>query len=127
MLEHFANPAPGQIDTPWIFGPPIRAVCKSFLWLVPEGSRADFPLNSWGWLVAALGTFQAEVEAGVLRSIDSRTDDLGWVNPVIALMHLSARAAAEGRLDAGWRYLNAATVLREARCPAGARNGAMSG
>jgi 8-oxo-dGTP diphosphatase len=62
-------------------------------------------------LVATLGNLRAEVEARVLRFVDSGADDLEWVNPIIGLMNQSAHAAKEGRLDAGWRYLHASDQL----------------
>jgi formate hydrogenlyase subunit 3/multisubunit Na+/H+ antiporter MnhD subunit len=34
----------------------VYGLMRYFLWLVPETSRAAFPLDRWGWLVAGLGT-----------------------------------------------------------------------
>jgi 8-oxo-dGTP diphosphatase len=62
-------------------------------------------------LVATLGTFRTDFEARVLRFADAGAGDLEWANPVIGLLSLSAHAAAEGRLDAGWRYLHGAEEL----------------
>jgi 8-oxo-dGTP diphosphatase len=75
------------------------------------GLRKLFQSRASQRLAAALGALRAEVEARALRSIDGRGDDLGWVNPVIGLMNLSADAASEGRLDIGWRYFHAAEGL----------------
>jgi hypothetical protein len=73
--------------------------------------RTLFQYGMYQRLVASLGTFRAEVEGRVLRSVDAGMEDLEWANPVIGLMNLSAHAAAEGRLDAGWRYLHGADGL----------------
>ncbi|MGA2482092.1 MAG: proton-conducting transporter membrane subunit [Candidatus Acidiferrales bacterium] len=34
----------------------VYGVMRYFLWLVPLSARADYPLASWGWVVALLGT-----------------------------------------------------------------------
>lgn len=86
----------------WLSRKVFRACC---------GLRKLLQYSAYQRLVAALGTVRAEVEARALRSVGSRADDLGWVNPVVSVMSLSATAADEGRLDAGWRFLHAADQL----------------
>ncbi len=34
----------------------VYGLIRYFLWLVPAGAQADFPLANWGWLIAILGT-----------------------------------------------------------------------
>ena len=44
----------------------VYGVMRYFLWLVPAGARADFPLGRWGFVVAVLGTitlFTATMQA----------------------------------------------------------------
>jgi formate hydrogenlyase subunit 3/multisubunit Na+/H+ antiporter MnhD subunit len=34
----------------------VYGLMRNFLWLTPASARADFPFDSWGWIVALLGT-----------------------------------------------------------------------
>jgi len=45
----------------------IYGLIRYFLWLVPSNARADYPMASWGWLIAVLGT--ATLFTGTMQAL----------------------------------------------------------